>query len=132
MNVYPAPNFGAAGSLTNNYLSDRLGTNNFNQYDIRGDEILTAKDSMFERISSMNNPQFVPGPFAGIADGGAFNAGTTTSISYNAVLSETHVFSPTLINQARLGLNRLEATRTQPNANAAGIPAQYGIQGIPQ
>jgi len=31
-----------------------------------------------------------------------------------------------------LGYNHLSATRTQPNANTTGIPAQFGIQGVPQ
>ena len=36
------------------------------------------------------------------------------------------------MNEFRLGYNHLRATRVQPNANTEGIPAQFGIQGIPQ
>ena len=130
LGLYPAPNRGAAGALTGNYLSNRVGTNNDNQFDIRADQAFNQKDSLFERVSFVDNPQFIPGPFTGIADGGAFNTGFQTSRAYNAVVNETHVFSPTLVNQARIGLNRLEASRTQPNADVTGVAAQFGIQGV--
>ena len=37
-----------------------------------------------------------------------------------------------LLNEARLGYNRISTTRLQPNDSTLGIPAQFGIQGIPQ
>ena len=80
----------------------------------------------------MRNPQIIPGPFGGIADGGPFYAGDQNVTSWNSALSETHQFSPTFVNEFRLGYNHLRATRLQPNANTEGIPAQFGIQGIPQ
>ena len=44
----------------------------------------------------------------------------------------THVFTPTTINVARVGCNHLHTTRFGPEGNTLGIPAQYGIPGIPQ
>ena len=37
-----------------------------------------------------------------------------------------------MVNEFRLGYNNLSASRTQPNASTSGIPAQFGIQGVPQ
>ena len=39
---------------------------------------------------------------------------------------------PTTINVVRGGFNHLHTTRFGPEGDTAGIPAQYGIQGIPQ
>ena len=47
-------------------------------------------------------------------------------------MNETHTFTPTLVNEARIGLNRLESSRYQANATTQGVPASFGIQGITQ
>jgi len=129
LNLYPAPN---KSGLFDNYASNPSINNNTDQFDVRVDQNFSSKDNGFARLSYVNNPDFIPGPFGGIADGGAFFAGYQNAISWNSALSETHAFSPTFVNEFRLGYNHLSATRTQPNANTTGIPAQFGIQGVPQ
>ena len=50
-----------------------------------------------------------------------------------AALSYSHSFTPTLVNEARLGFNREHTTREQADAySTTNIPAEFGIQGIPQ
>ncbi len=44
----------------------------------------------------------------------------------------THVFTPSTINVARVGFNHLHTTRFGPEGSTDGIPAQFGIQGVPQ
>ncbi|HLW79840.1 MAG TPA: TonB-dependent receptor, partial [Terriglobia bacterium] len=44
----------------------------------------------------------------------------------------THSFSPGTINELRAGYSRLATSQFQPFAQQQGIPAQFGIQGIPQ
>src|SRR5208337_4298079 len=129
LNLYPAP---TNSGLFNNYAADPISSNNTDQFDVRVDHTFSEKDNIFGRFSYVDNPSFIPGPFGGIADGGSFSDGTQTSKSLNAVASETHVFSPSLVNEVRAGFSRLSATRLQPNANTMGIPAQYGILGVPQ
>jgi Carboxypeptidase regulatory-like domain/TonB dependent receptor len=129
LNLFPAPRI---SSLFNNYISNPVLSDNVNQFDIRLDENFSDKDRIFGRGSYSNSPQFVPGPFTGLADGGSFSSGYQTAIATNWVVSEVHQFSSTLINEARGGFNSIAATRLQPNANTMGIPAQFGIQGIPQ
>jgi hypothetical protein len=129
LNLYPAPN---NSGLFNNYAANPVLRNQSNQFDARGDQMFGATDSLFGRVSYVSNPQFIPGPFPGIADGGSFAQGDQTAESWNAVLSETHTFSPSLLNEARFGYNRISTTRVQPNDSTLGIPAQFGIQGIPQ
>ncbi len=129
LNLYPLPN---SSGLFNNYAADPVERNDVNQFDIRVDHTISEKDSLFARVSYSDNPEFLPGPFPGIADGGSFADGNQTAKSINSVLSETHLFSPDLINEARLGFNRIHTTRIQPNGNTPNVPAEFGIQGIPQ
>jgi hypothetical protein len=129
LNLYPAP---TNSGLFNNYAANPISSNNSDQFDVRVDHTFSEKDNIFGRFSYVDNPSLIPGPFGGVADGGSFSDGTQTSKSLNAVASETHVFSPSLVNEVRAGFSRLSATRLQPNANTLGIPAQYGIPGVPQ
>jgi hypothetical protein len=129
LNLFPAPNL---PGLFNNYASNPVLSNNADQFDVRVDHNISQKDSIFGRVSYVDNPTFIPGPFGGIADGGSFSSGDQEARSINTVVSETHMFSPTLINEARAGYNRISASRLQPNANTPGIPAEFGIEGIPQ
>ncbi|MBV9035687.1 MAG: TonB-dependent receptor [Acidobacteriaceae bacterium] len=129
LNLYPAPN---GTGLFYNYTSNRRLINDVDQFDVRGDQNFSEHDTLFARVSHVINPQFLPGPFPGFADGGGFGSGTQNSVSWNGVLSETHLFSPTTINEARIGVNRIASSRLQAYADTYGIPQQYGISGIPQ
>jgi hypothetical protein len=80
----------------------------------------------------VDDPQYIPGPFGGLADGGAFQQGDQTARSSQSALAWTHVFTPSMVNVARLGFNHLHTTRYGPNGNTTGIPEQFGIQGIQQ
>ncbi len=129
LNLYPSPN---APGLFNNYTSDRIQSNDVDQFDVRGDQTFSERDVLFSRVTYVRNPQIIPGPFGGIADGGGFGSGNQSAISWNGVLSETHTFSPTMVNEARIGVNRIASSRTQANATTYGIPQQFGIQGVSQ
>ncbi len=129
LNLFPAPN---SPGLFNNYAANPNVKNDVNQFDVRVDYVLSDRDSIFGRVSYSKNPTLIPGPFPGIADGGSFAAGDQNATGTNAVLSETHSFSPDLVNEVRAGFNRIATSRVQPFASTMGIPAQYGIQGVPQ
>ena len=47
-----------------------------------------------------------------------------------AVLSHTHTFSPHLINEARVGFNRLYATVT-PRSQGKNLATDFGVRGVP-
>ncbi len=117
--------------IDNNTTTPNL-TENRNDMDSRVDYNASDKDQIFGTFSYINDPIFIPSPFSGVADGGAFTNGTQTAVSFLGAFSYTHLFSPTLINEARVGEDRLDATRDGPVANETGVPAQYGIQGVPQ
>ncbi len=129
LNLYPLP---TSGGVTTNFSSSPKSTQNRNAFDVRADFNPSDKNQVFFRFSYVDNPQFIPGPFGGIADGGAFQQGIQTAKADQAALGFTHAFSPSAVNVARAGFNHLHTTRFGPEGNTLGIPAQFGIQGIPQ
>lgn len=129
LNLYPLPTNGAYSS---NFASNPNLYEHRNAFDTRVDFDITQKDQVFFRFSYVDDPQLIPGPFGGVADGGGFQEGDQTAKSDQSALAWTHVFSPNLVNVARAGYNHLHTTRFGPVGSQSGIPAQYGIQGIPQ
>jgi Carboxypeptidase regulatory-like domain/TonB dependent receptor len=130
LNLYPAPTDSSV--LFSNFANSPKLDEHSNAFDTRLDLNLSDKNQVFYRFSYKDDPQFIPGIFGGIADGGAFQQGPQTAIAQQSALAYTHVFSPSLVNVARAGFNYLNTTRTGPNAADLGLPAQYGIQDIPQ
>jgi hypothetical protein len=129
LNLYPVP---TNSGFTNNYTNSPALYEHRNAFDVRGDVNPSAKDQFYVRFSYVDDPQFIPSIFGGIADGGAFQQGIQTAKSDQAVAAYTHVFTPSTINVARIGFNHLHTTRFGPEGNTPGIPEQYGIQGVPQ
>ncbi len=129
MSLYPAPT--TAGKV-NNFTSHPNLFEHRNALDVRGDYDPSAKNQVFYRFSYVDDPQYIPGPFGGIADGGGFQEGIQTAKSNQSAGAWTHVFTPNAINVARVGFNHLHTTRFGPDGSVSGIPAQFGIQGVPQ
>ncbi len=127
LQLFPAPNSGIGSYQTSPALFEHS-----NEFDTREDFNPNQGNQVFARFSYSDDPQFIPGPFKGIADGGAFQQGIQTAKSAQMVAAYTHVFTPNVVNQARAGFAHLHTTRFGPEGSTMGIPAQYGIQGIPQ
>jgi hypothetical protein len=130
MNLYPLPIPGTP--FFSNFASSPKLFEHSNAFDSRLDINFNPANSLFYRFSLKDDPQFIPGVFGGIADGGAFQQGTQTALSQQSALVYTHTFSATLVNEVHAGLNYLHTTRAGPEAGVDGIPAQFGIQDIPQ
>src|SRR5882762_2111093 len=130
MNLYPTP---TNGKLFSNFANSPKLFEHRNSFDTRMDANFNEKNQLFFRFSLVDDPQFIPGIFGGVADGGGFQQGTQTALAQQSALGYTHTFSPTFINEIRAGLNYLHTTRVSPSANdLTNIPGQFGIQGIPQ
>jgi len=115
LNSYPLPNQpgGSFGPRTyNNQFKQPM---NDDQFSVRGDQSFSAKDSLFLRASYINNklkdqdataasinPLFSPSQF---------------NNPRNYAVSETHIFSPGLLNTFSFGLNR-EVTGVTPGTQA--------------
>src|SRR5271165_4563788 len=130
LNLFPNP---TTGGVSGNFATSPNLFEHRNQFDTKEDFNFDQKNQAFFHYSYSDDPQYIPGLFGGLADGGAFQQGIQTAKSRQISIVYTHVFSPTMVNVARFGYNKLHTTRTGPfGANSSDIPSQYGIQGIPQ
>jgi hypothetical protein len=129
LNLYPLP---TSGGVSSNFAVSPNLYQHSNQFDVRADFDVSDKNQVFARVSYWDNPQFIPGPFGGVADGGGFQEGIQTAKSFQGVAAYTHLFSPSTVNVARVGWDHLHTSRFGPEGSTYGIPAQFGIPGIPQ
>jgi hypothetical protein len=131
LNQYPKPN-NQNSTLWDNYSGTFPIIDNTFQWDARVDYTISAKDLAYSRYSYGNEVgegwggQSVLGP---ILDGG----GQATNKNYGAnyMFSETHTFSPTLVNEARFGFNYLHTGFYPAGASDANLAANEGFGGIP-
>jgi len=135
LNLYPAP---TNSGVVNNYANSPVLIQNEKQFDVRLDMDFTQKDQLYYSFSYDDKPELIPSIFGGVADGGGFFQGNQTANSQHSALVWNHMFTPTTINVARVGLNYLHTTRNIPEANnltgtgGRGLPADFGVLGIPQ
>jgi hypothetical protein len=130
LNLYPNPTNSA---LFSNFADSPKLFEHSNSFDTRLDLDFNEKNQLFLRFSYKDDPQFIPGIFGGVPDGGGFQDGNQTATAQQSAIAYTHVFSPNLVNVARTGFNYLNTTRVSPAAgNLSNIPGTYGIQDIPQ
>jgi hypothetical protein len=130
LNLYSLP---TTSSLFSNFANSPHLFEHRNSFDSRLDANFNEKNQLFFRFSLVDDPQFIPGIFGGVADGGGFQQGNQTALAQQSALGYTHTFSPSLINVVRAGLNYLHTTRVSPSANdLSNIPGNFGVQGIPQ
>jgi len=131
LNLFPAP---TSSGLLHNFTTNPVSVNDIDSFDLRTDHYLRRGDTIFGRVSYSQEQRNTPGPFSGVADGvTAVFGGNMTNTGTNLALSETHTFSPNTVNEVLFGYSRLHTIILQPFGNdLSDIPAQYGIQGIPQ
>jgi carboxypeptidase family protein len=105
--VYPAPN-APAGTAGYNYAVQSVRKLNEGTWDVRLDHNFSSKDSAFGRFSYDQATNFVPGGSPTYSEANAFGSNQyINNHGRNAVVTETHIFSPNMINQATAGYNRI-------------------------
>jgi Carboxypeptidase regulatory-like domain len=130
LSLYPNP---TAGKTTfPNYYQFAAGTNNINQFDVRIDENISSKDVLFGVYNYSNETIFVPPYLPGVAEGQQYGDGPQQGPRYAIVLGYTHVFTPSLTNEFHAGYLHTVERLSGANGNTPGLPAQYGIGGVPQ
>src|ERR1700722_10014508 len=133
LNLYPLPTTNSVGSLLSNFANSPSLFEHRNSFDARMDVNFNEKNQLFYRFSLVDDPQFIPGIFGGVADGGGFQQGNQTADAQQTAIGYTHTFSPTLVNVTRVGFNYLHTTRSSPSAgDLTNIPGDFGILDVPQ
>jgi hypothetical protein len=103
LNAFPLPT--DTSRYTRNYLTQRQRDTTLDDFDVRLDHNFTTSDQLFLRFSFSNTDRFDPGRIPGYQAG--FGSGTAFAKAYGGALGYTKVFSPTVINELRVGYNRL-------------------------
>ncbi|HEY6468020.1 MAG TPA: TonB-dependent receptor [Candidatus Acidoferrales bacterium] len=145
-NMYPLPNTGSAGALTNNYTAALVRIQNAKTIDGRIDEHFSDKDSLFGHITyngeTTINPNGFPdvninpatGALAAAGASGALKvepvvtsyAGPNNEDQYFFGLSHVHVFSPSLVLNLKAGVMRSQILSFPAN-QGTNISTKLGI-----
>jgi Carboxypeptidase regulatory-like domain/TonB-dependent Receptor Plug Domain len=123
LNAYPLPNI--SGKVQQNFEIQRQNIQNFDDFDIRGDWVATQSDQVFMRFSFAQDPETTttrlpPNLPAGFGSGSQFTDARGATVGY------THIFSPTWLNDLRLGFQRTSLGYTPPFDNIP-LSANLGI-----
>jgi hypothetical protein len=132
INIYPAPNVNiGSANASYNYVNEPVRVLNETKFDVRLDNTLSSKDTTFGRFSYDQAYSFVPGGAPGLAESNAFGSNERIiNHARNIALGETHVFSPSMVNQATFGYNRIfDYIASQGNGTCASNTIVPG--GIP-
>ena len=118
----PLPN--VPGEIQRNFLGQRPSRTHNNQGNLRIDTQLARTDWLNGAFHVNDQKQNVEDVYNGIT-------GTSTRTrAWNATLNETHVFSPSLINNFKIGYNRLVAVDGVYSEFRRDIIGELGIEGI--
>lgn len=125
---FPDPN---RGDPVQNLVSTPILQNTVNQINVRIDHRFSKDDTFFARYSYSNEDRFNPfDPLVDPTNIPGFGS-STINRGQSLALSYTHLFSPTLINEARFGINRLRGGIFQENIGN-DIGGDLGIPGLPR
>ena len=125
--LIPLPNFGAANSVARNFFYQPSQFSNSDQGDIRVDQTISSANNFYARFSTGANSKPAVGSFPGFIGGG------TSSIDDSAqgVLSDIHIFTPSLVNEFRFGYVRHNGSIFGSGQNGAPFAQQHNIALFP-
>lgn len=123
--LYPAPNRNVPNQ---NYVSSPDTRQRADQFDVRLDHTLSAASQLSFRYSFGDDSLFEPftGPSFPLVPGYGDNV---PSRDQNVMLAETHVFTPSLLNEIRLGFDRVSLGVYQQDIGQ-NINGQVGLPQI--
>ena len=116
LDLLPAPNFGGPDAQTRNFLRIAPRPYDNDQFDVKVDQRLSDSDTLSGRFSLANSTNPNPGSFDGFIGAGSSAIRNTRS----AMLTETHIFSSSVVNEFRAGYARHNGSSV-PNGTADGI-----------
>lgn len=128
LNLFPAPNL---PGVANNFILTQERQLNQDEGDVRIDANISEKNNLYGRFSMDNSHQFYPGPLPGLGGGTSSFVSSTINIprARNIALVWNHIFSPSLVNQAVAGFNRIFISVVGPSYGQGDLSKQLGIPG---
>jgi hypothetical protein len=138
--MFPCPNNGSAGALSNNYLNVAKKTQYAFSSDGRIDENFRNGDIFFGRYSYNNVNTLYPGPLPAVKvagetvmPNGSYFAfpGPSVTKAHNAQFNYIHLISPNLILELKTGYTRIAIDSENLNAASAGdISSKIGLSNV--
>ncbi len=127
------------GQTANNFIVSPTNTNRAKRMDLKSDFQISPADSMFARYSFFTGQAVTYGPFpAPLVGSTNFQTAPKNNLGNGAAIGETHIIRPSLVNDARVGYNRIQdflSPFVTDNVNSqfglGGIPTQAGVTGLP-
>lgn len=140
--LFPLPNTGPPNSIVNNYVQNFPTPISSNQGDIRLDEVINEKQSLFARLTyKIINQTETPQQLAanlGNSNGGTPLAGAVNFYQKYWALSGgyNYIFGPNVINELRAGWSGSPSNRSITNLEGPTVANQIGLtpllpQGFP-
>ena len=125
---YPAPTFAtAAGALpSNNFITAGTRTETLNEWSLRLDHHFSLQDSMLVSLNYFNDPTY---EFNSNGCGTQYLPGRGCVFGNKTELwgiSETHIFSPTIVNEYRMSIMKAFAPRYSQDPHVS-FDSQWGI-----
>jgi Carboxypeptidase regulatory-like domain/TonB-dependent Receptor Plug Domain/TonB dependent receptor len=118
--LYPAPNL--AGRPPFNFVNVLSDVHDSDQFNIRLDYRFSENDSLFGRYTFYDGTQLIPE---------IFQLTPRPQKGQNFALQQTHIFSPTMVNELRLGYNRaIHWTRPLPALGDRNIVQELGLENL--
>lgn len=128
LKLLPTPNLNVPVGQPN-YYGTSNASHNTDNFDVRVDHHISDRNQIFGRYSFLNTKLDSP-PFLGVQAGGdPFLAARAHTRNQNGVVSDTFSISPTTVNEARFGVNRV-STDWFAFDEGANTSTQVGIPGI--
>jgi Carboxypeptidase regulatory-like domain/TonB dependent receptor len=129
LNLYPLPN--QPGLFRNNFIISPTERDTIDQGDVRLDYNYSSANQFFIRYSMSGRTDFMPTPLPGLANGGGSSSGNTFEDTKGAALGYTHVFTPSIINEFRVGFNYVHIRRGIPIGGNQLPPDGLRVPGVP-
>lgn len=124
---YVAPNTGSPDSYVGNYQGTKPRPETAKRFDIRLDHHVSDRDSLSGRVTRQVDP--MPNNFEWQSGTPVFGHSLNRNVA-NAYISETHTFTPSLLNEFRLGFSR-DFYDLRAYHDGSQVLQQIGLQGVP-
>jgi hypothetical protein len=129
INLYPLPNVPGTGFFNNNFISNGILNNDINQFDVRVDHNLSARDNVFARYSFSQTDRREPPVLDDPVASGDFSSDYLIR-GQNAVGGWSRIFGSNLFSELRVGYNRVRSDAVHLSFGVDSN-AQFGIRGVP-
>ena len=124
--LYPSPN---RGGTTGNYVTSPTQRDHADHFDVRSDTAFGDSFDVMGRYSFADRRLFEPFSGPGFSSLPGYGSDVARR-GQNAIASATHILSPSLLNETRVGFNRVSASvfpeGTGSMNRSVGLPEPWG------